>query len=99
MLQRFRGQHIVSIIASEIRTTTTREALILLEYCPGGHLLKRINDRRGVPYPMNDICKIFKQLLDAVAPFHRSVPPIIHRDLKLENILFGKVEVSVVCTL
>ena len=91
MLQRFRSQHIVSIIASEIRTTSSREALILLEYCPGGHLLQRINDRRGVPFPINDVCKIFKQLLDAVAPFHRRNPPIIHRDLKLENILFGKV--------
>jgi serine/threonine protein kinase len=90
MLRKFKDRHIVNLIASETsQNSGKREAYLLLEYCPGGHLLSRLNSRGGIPLPLSDICRMFSQILDAVAPLHDASPPVIHRDLKLENILFS----------
>jgi AP2-associated kinase len=90
-LRRFKERHVVNLIASETVTTGgKREALLLLEYCPGGHLLSRLNGRNGTPLPLSDICRIFSQVCEAVEPMHASHPVVIHRDLKLENILFNE---------
>eukprot|EP01035_Chromulina_nebulosa_P020570 gene20570-26676_t len=72
-----------------VNRTGAREALLLLEYCPGGHLLERLNSRKGQPLPLTSIYRIFGQILLAIQTFHQSNPIITHRDLKLENILFG----------
>lgn len=93
ILQRYAGPNIVKILASDVITgrssLTSREALLLLEYCPGGHLLERLNNRKGSILPTSNIYRIFGQIIMALKPFHGSNPPVIHRDLKLENILFG----------
>lgn len=91
LLRRFKDKHIVHLIASETsQNSGKREAYLLLEYCSGGHLLAKLNGRNGISLPLSDICRIFTQLLEAVAPLHASSPPVIHRDLKLENILFSE---------
>jgi serine/threonine protein kinase len=91
LLRRFKDRHIVQLIASETaQNGGKREAYLLLEYCPGGHLLSKLNNRNGIPLPLSDICRIFTQILDGVALMHDSSPVIIHRDLKLENILFSQ---------
>lgn len=74
-----------------------KEALILLEYYPGGHLLERLTKRNGSFLPSESIYKIFGQILIGVKSFHESCPPIIHRDLKLENILFAPVRLFFNC--
>lgn len=90
LLRKYKDRHIVNLIASETsQNSGKREAYLLLEYCPGGHLLTRLNSRGGNPFAIFDICRIFTQLLDAVQPLHDSSPPVTHRDLKLENILFS----------
>jgi AP2-associated kinase len=93
ILQKYKGQYIVNLIENDIaiRNKTSREALILLDYYPGGHLLQRLNERNGNPLPAESIYRIFGQILLGLKPFHQSNPPIIHRDIKLENILFGVV--------
>lgn len=93
ILQRFKGPYIVNLIESDViyKNRTTREALILLDYCPGGHLLQRLNERQGAFLNSESIYRIFGQILLAVKPFHEHNPIIVHRDLKLENILFGVV--------
>jgi AP2-associated kinase len=91
LLRRFKDRHIVQLIASETsQSGGKREAYLLLEYCPGGHLLSKLNGRNGIPLPLSDICRIFTQILDGVSLMHDSSPIIIHRDLKLENILFSQ---------
>jgi serine/threonine protein kinase len=95
VLQKFEGPYIVKIIASDIAAARLHgssggvEAFILLELCPGGHLLNRLNDRKGIQLPPSSIYRIFGQILLAVKSLHASDPIVTHRDLKLENILFG----------
>jgi serine/threonine protein kinase len=93
ILQRFAGPYMVELIDSDIITKnrTSREALLLLDFCPGGHLLERLNSRNGNPLPAESVFRIFGQLLLAMKPLHENRPPVVHRDLKLENILFGAV--------
>ena len=64
-----------------------REALIMMEYYPGGHLLDRLTLRGGQHIPQKAAYKLFGQLLVAINCLHFHDPVIIHRDLKLENVL------------
>jgi len=91
ILQEFGGPYVVKLVDSAIfeRSTRSKEALLLLEYYPGGHLLERLNKRNGVHLPIDSIYRTFGYILLGVKPFHEHYPVIIHRDLKLENILFA----------
>ena len=90
MLQKFRSPLIVSLLASEIiNTSNGREALLLLEYCPGGHLLDKVMQRNNQYFLIHEIYKLFYDILKTVQPLHNIKPQaIVHRDLKLENLLF-----------
>ena len=92
VLENFAGPYIVKYMGAEIITTKVgnhRQALVLLEFCPGGHLLDRLLARNGSFLPMEVIYRIFGQLLMGVGSLHAHNPPTVHRDLKLENVLFG----------
>jgi hypothetical protein len=92
ILQRFGGPYMVKLLDNDVGNRgRSREALLLLEYYPGGHLLDRLNRRQGNPLPTESIYRIFGQILQGLRPFHECNPPIIHRDIKLENVLFGPV--------
>jgi len=92
ILQQFKGPYIVELIAEDIITNNGKqEAILLLELCPGGHLLQRLLECSNTKsyFNQNEIYKIFGQICSAVKSLHDNTPPITHRDLKLENILFG----------
>lgn len=61
------------------------EFLVLMEFCP--YNLSTICARRSTPFTPATVAKIFCQIVHAVSALHNSNPPIIHRDLKLENLL------------
>ena len=58
-------------------------ALLLLELCPGGNLLERLNNQHGIHFPIPEVYRVFGQLLLAMQPLHDYNPPIVHRDLKV----------------
>lgn len=97
MLQKYASPYIAKLIDHDTAKRGRNEALLLLEYYPGGHLLDRLNERGGKYLPNESVYKIFGQMLLALRPMHESNPPLIHRDLKLENVLFGPVSSIVVC--
>ncbi len=53
------------------------------ELCTGGELLSKVQK----PLKEKEIAKIFKQIMSAIAYCHEK--GIVHRDMKLENILFS----------
>ena len=91
ILENFAGPYLVKLLGADIINSKTnhRQALILLEFCPGGHLLDRLLARDGSYLPIDIIYKVFGQLLTVVHTLHCNNPIVVHRDLKLENILFG----------
>lgn len=96
MLQKFAGDYVIKLLGNEIigRHSSSPEALLLLEFCPGGHLLDRLLSRNGTKLNQEEVMRIFGMLLQALLPMHASNPPIIHRDIKLENVLFGVVRIG-----
>jgi serine/threonine protein kinase len=88
ILQLFDSPYIVKLMGTEfLSNKSVKEAVILMEYCPGGHLLDRLQKREGVYIPEKQLFRFFGQLLNAVCCLHTSNPYVVHRDLKLENIL------------
>ncbi|KAF9355030.1 hypothetical protein BGX26_007060 [Mortierella sp. AD094] len=65
------------------------EVLILMEYCGGGPVIDLMNRRLQHRLTEPEILKIFSNVCEAVAYLHYCDPPILHRDIKVENILLS----------
>ncbi len=91
MLKRFKDcQYIVTIMGELV--SMANGALILLEWCAGGHLLDKLNkmDAAHSAFNTREVCRIFGQVLTAMNVLHTARPRfVVHRDIKCENILFG----------
>ncbi|KAJ2614068.1 Ark- serine/threonine protein kinase [Coemansia sp. RSA 1804] len=75
--------NIVSLTAAELGGDS---AYILMEYCPGD-VLSLLNDSLPGGLGEHTILQIFSDMCKAVAHMHYQNPPLLHRDLKIENIL------------
>ncbi|XP_072940356.1 cyclin-G-associated kinase [Epargyreus clarus] len=64
------------------------EYLLLTDLCNGGSLMEALQNR-GQAFPLQTILRVFYQTCRAVQHMHAQVPPIAHRDLKLENFLIS----------
>mmetsp|Transcript_36716 Transcript_36716/g.67315 ORF Transcript_36716/g.67315 Transcript_36716/m.67315 type:complete len:467 (-) Transcript_36716:114-1514(-) len=73
----------------EGKESRKQEVLILLEYCPGGHLADFLAKHNGV-LSEAVLLSAFTDVAEAVFCLHSHHPPIQHRDLKLENVLKGQ---------
>lgn len=58
---------------------------IVMEYCSGGDLMDRLLQKRYLAE--REVCQIMFKLFSAINYVHQK--KIVHRDLKLENVLFG----------
>ncbi|XP_023236354.1 AP2-associated protein kinase 1-like isoform X2 [Centruroides sculpturatus] len=72
------------------------EILLLMQYYRG-HVLQLMNERLQSGFSETDILRIFCDICEAVSCLHHSVKPIIHRDLKVENILVSDSGHYVLC--
>lgn len=68
----------------------TNNVYMLLEYCPDGMLFQY----KKVLLPENDISEMIRQL--ALAVCYLQERSVIHRDLKLENIMVSGNEVKII---
>ncbi|KAF5368418.1 hypothetical protein D9758_002156 [Tetrapyrgos nigripes] len=63
------------------------EVFILMEFCQGGGIIDMMNRRLRERLTEAEILQIFVDVCEGVAHMHNSRPPLLHRDLKVENIL------------
>ncbi|KAH8595681.1 serine/threonine protein kinase-like protein [Bisporella sp. PMI_857] len=63
------------------------EVFLLMEFCNGGGLIDFMNTRLQNRLTEPEILKIFSDVAEGVACMHYLKPPLLHRDLKVENVL------------
>ncbi|KAG5840268.1 hypothetical protein ANANG_G00187010 [Anguilla anguilla] len=76
-------------IGKEESDTGQAEFLILTELCKGQlvDFIRKVEQK--APVSCDTVLKIFYQSCRAVQHMHKQKPPIIHRDLKIENLLIS----------
>ncbi|KAL8826380.1 MAG: hypothetical protein Q9191_003838 [Dirinaria sp. TL-2023a] len=91
-MQKLKGhRHIVTYIdshASQLKGGGY-EVFLLMEYCNGGGLIDFMNTRLQNRLTEPEILKIFSDVAQGVACMHYLKPPLLHRDLKVENVLIS----------
>ncbi|XP_063051136.1 cyclin-G-associated kinase isoform X2 [Engraulis encrasicolus] len=77
-------------IGKEESDTGQAEFLILTELCKGQlvDFIKRVEQKGSIS--CDTVLKIFYQSCRAVQHMHKQKPPVIHRDLKIENLLISQ---------
>lgn len=63
------------------------EVFLLMEWCNGGGLIDFMNTRLTRRLTEPEIVKIFTDVAEGVACMHYLRPPLMHRDIKVENVL------------
>lgn len=58
---------------------------LVMEFFPGNDLAHLL-DQRGGPFPVNQVMTWADQLLRALIYLHQQQPPVIHRDIKPQNL-------------
>ncbi|KAJ0068113.1 hypothetical protein NL108_016174, partial [Boleophthalmus pectinirostris] len=92
-------KNIVAYLDSTINPVSESvwEVLILMEYCKAGQVVKQMNQRLSVGFTEVEVLHIFCDTCEAVARLHQCKTPVIHRDLKVENILLNDQGNYVLC--
>uniref|UniRef100_A0A3B4AH31 non-specific serine/threonine protein kinase n=1 Tax=Periophthalmus magnuspinnatus TaxID=409849 RepID=A0A3B4AH31_9GOBI len=92
-------KNIVAYLDSTINAVSESvwEVLILMEYCKAGQVVKQMNQRLSVGFTEVEVLHIFCDTCEAVARLHQCKTPVIHRDLKVENILLNDQGNYVLC--
>jgi predicted Ser/Thr protein kinase len=85
ILRALAGQPIVPRIYDFI--CTSHSAQIVMEFIPGQDLLQALQRRGNKPFPLEMVIEWGKSLCDVLGHMHRMSPPLIHRDVKPENIM------------
>ncbi|XP_077157199.1 BMP-2-inducible protein kinase isoform X2 [Paroedura picta] len=73
------------------------EVLILMEYCRAGQVVNQMNQRLQTGFTEAEVLRIFCDTCEAVARLHQCKTPIVHRDLKVENLLLNDSGNYVLC--
>ncbi|XP_022214683.2 AP2-associated protein kinase 1 isoform X1 [Drosophila obscura] len=81
-------KNIIGYVDSSITPTGNGvcEVLLLMPYCKH-HMLAMMNARLHIGFTEPEVLNIFCDIAEAVSRLHYCQTPIIHRDLKVENIL------------
>ncbi|CCH43642.1 putative serine/threonine-protein kinase KCC4 [Wickerhamomyces ciferrii] len=93
-MQRVKGhRHIVSYIdshAARMPTGTGYEVFVLMEYCANKGLIDFMNTRLQNRLREDEVLRIMGEITEGVANMHALDPSLIHRDIKIENVLISE---------
>lgn len=79
--------HALRLAAADSHQSIGYEVLVLMELCPNKSLLDFMNTRLKTKLSEIEILKIMYDISLAVAQLHYLPKPLIHRDIKIENVL------------
>ncbi|KAF8470537.1 hypothetical protein BDZ91DRAFT_840709 [Kalaharituber pfeilii] len=99
-MKRLRGhRHIVTYIDSHASHLKGGgyEVFLLMEYCSGGGLIDFMNTRLQNRLKEPEVLSIINDIAEGVACMHYLQPPLLHRDLKVENVLIASSRRFVLC--
>lgn len=65
--------------------TEDGDQFLVMEFIEGSDLSELLRQRK-VPFPLTDVLRWADELLDALDYLHTQEPPVIHRDIKPQNI-------------
>ncbi|XP_029174462.1 uncharacterized protein LOC114943061 isoform X3 [Nylanderia fulva] len=91
-------KNIIGYVDSSITHTGkgVHELLLLMPYCKS-QVLQMMNNRLQTGFSESEVLQIFCDVCEAVSRLHHCQTPIIHRDLKVENILLADSGHYVLC--
>lgn len=91
-------KNIIGYVDSSIAHTGggVHELLLLMPYCKS-QVLQMMNNRLQTGFSETEVVQIFCDVCEAVSRLHHCQTPIIHRDLKVENILHSDSGHYVLC--
>jgi serine/threonine protein kinase len=64
-----------------------QQAHLVLEFIKGQDLLKLMENNNNKPFPIPQVIDWAKSICDVLSHMHSQSPPLIHRDLKPDNIM------------
>lgn len=90
LLSRIRHPNIVSVYdANVLETEAGRFGYFTMTYMPGGTLERYWRSFGKQLMPVSQVVEAVKQVCRGLAVAHSSSPPIVHRDIKPQNVLVG----------
>lgn len=76
--------------ANMLKTRFGRRGYFTMEYIPGGSVADLWKNRTGLFLDAETVLEIARQVCLGLALAHQEDPPIIHRDIKPQNLLIGE---------
>jgi serine/threonine protein kinase len=90
LLSRIGHPNIVRVFNADIfEVNGARRGFFTMEYIAGGSLDRYWQSYRNAMMPIPEVVEIMKQVCAGVAVAHSENPPIVHRDIKPQNIMVG----------
>ncbi|XP_070569133.1 MAP/microtubule affinity-regulating kinase 4-like [Ptychodera flava] len=83
ILQMVRHPHVVRLLET---LETENHYYLIMEFCSGGNIMGKVAGRKGMSEA--EVRKYLRQVVSAVDHLHRA--GIVHRDLKVENLLLDE---------
>ncbi|AJP39380.1 AHL_G0026480.mRNA.1.CDS.1 [Saccharomyces cerevisiae] len=94
------NKHVVSYIDSHAARSVNGiayEVFVLMEFCERGGLIDFMNTRLQNRLQESEILEIMSQTVQGITAMHALQPPLIHRDIKIENVLISHDGLYKVC--
>lgn len=90
LLSRMKHPNIVELFdANVLEISGDRHGYFTMTYMPGGTLDRRWRSFDRDLMPVEEVVEIVRQVCLGLKVAHRSTPPIVHRDIKPQNVLVG----------